>query len=427
MDISKKSVRRVTVAALVCIFVIWLLNQTARVKVAFEFVESIFSPFLIGAGLAFVLNVPMRALENSLKFIKNKNWRRATALILTFLIIGAVISLILWILIPQLTESIQSLISSLPDFGNWVIDTIHRFLENNKGLLDWFHKYVDLESLDWSLLVNEGVEYLKAKLPAILDGAVNIVKNVSVGLFNAVISLVFAIYCLCKKETLARQARRLLYSVVPEKVGDEIVRVMRMTNTTFSGFIAGQCMEACILGSMFAVVMWIFKMPYIPLVSLLIGVTALVPIVGAFTGCTCGALLILVQNPIQAVWFVVLFLLVQQFDDNVIYPRVMGKSVGLPGMWVLLAVAVGGKLMGVAGMLIMIPLFSVAYTLLREFAIKRLEKKNIPAEKLMEQPPDLGEGLFTRLFKSKKKTEDVAETLVEEKPEEEKPAEKQEE
>lgn len=416
MDISKKSVRRVTLAALLCIFVIWLLNQTDRVRVVIDFVESIFSPFIVGAGMAFVLNVPMRALENGMHYIKHKGLRRAVALILTFVIIGLIISLVLWILLPQLYETIQSLIGSLPKFGNWVIDTVHRFLSNNEKLLDWFHDKVDLESYDWSLLINEGVEYLKNKLPAILDGALSIVKNVSTGLFNAVISLVFSIYCLCKKETLARQARRLLYSVVPEKVGDEIVRVLRMTNVTFSGFISGQCMEACILGSMFAFVMWIFKMPYIPLVSLLIGVTALVPIVGAFTGCICGALLILVENPIQAVWFVVLFLLVQQFDDNVIYPRVMGKSVGLPGMWVLLAVAVGGKLMGVAGMLIMIPLFSVAYTLLREFAIKRLEKKNIPIEKLNAQPPELGDNLFVRLFKPKKKTEDIAEIPVEEQP-----------
>ena len=162
-----------------------------------------------------------------------------------------------------------------------------------------------------------------------------------------------------------------------------------MTNATFSRFLSGQCLEALILGCMFAIAMAIFRMPYIPLVSVVIAVTALVPIVGAFVGCVVGAFLILVQDPMQAVWFVVMFLVLQQIEGNLIYPRVVGSSIGLPGMWVLVAVGVGGDLMGVGGMLLMIPLTSVLYALMKEITEKRLAARGISKEKLQYYPPEI--------------------------------------
>jgi predicted PurR-regulated permease PerM len=204
-----------------------------------------------------------------------------------------------------------------------------------------------------------------------------------------VIGIVFALYCLFGKETLARQGRRLLYAFFPENVSDETIRVMRLTNSTFSNFLSGQCVEVCILGSLFAISMAIFRMPYIPLVSVLVAVTAFIPIVGAFVGCVLGAFFIFVDDPLLAVGFVVMFLILQQIENNLIYPRVVGTSIGLPGMWVLLAVAVGGELMGVAGMFLMIPFASVLYTLLREVTNSRLENREIAPEKLIPQPPEL--------------------------------------
>jgi predicted PurR-regulated permease PerM len=176
-----------------------------------------------------------------------------------------------------------------------------------------------------------------------------------------------------------------------------------MTNSTFSNFISGQCLEALILGCMFAVSMLIFKMPYIPLISVIISVTALVPIVGAFVGCAIGAFFILMHDPALAFWFVVMFLVLQQIEGNMIYPRVVGTSVGLPGMWVLVAVAVGGDLMGVGGMLLMIPLSSVMYSLAREFTNNRLEERGIPREKLQDHPPVLKSGFQKRRDQKKKK------------------------
>ena len=248
----------------------------------------------------------------------------------------------------------------------------------------------------------------------IIAGAVVAVKDIFGVVFNLVISIVFAFYCLACKETLARQGRRLAYALLKEKVADKIVRIMRMTNSAFSNFLTGQCLEALILGLMFVPAMAIFKMPYIPLICVLITITALVPLVGAFVGCAFGAFFILVNDPMQAVTFVIMFLVIQQIEGNLIYPRVVGNSIGLPGMWVLLAVAVGGDLMGVGGMLLMIPLASVLYALTREFTQKRLADRDIPAEKLQYHPLDVTSkfrekreknkenGLLVKLKKKKK-------------------------
>ena len=405
MEISKKTVRNLVIGALACIVANWLLNEPERFKVVFYTVWDIILPFIAGAGVAFVLNVPMRGIEGWFKFVKISGLRRAIAIVLTFIFVLLVISGVLWILIPQISQTVHELIEKLPDFGNWVVSTVQKVFDDNPQILDWVQDNFGQEKI--TELTNNLVNYLQTSLPGIWNGTITIVKDLSTGIFNAVVALVFAVYCLARKEILARQARRLLYSFVPEKISDNTVRILRLTNATFSNFISGQCIEAVILGSLFAIAMLIFGMPYIPLVSVLIAVTALIPIVGAFVGCAFGAFFILVNNPIQAVWFVIMFLLLQQFENNVIYPRVVGKSVGLPGMWVLLAVSVGGELLGVAGMLIMIPAFSVLYTLLREICWNRLNLRGIPEEKLLDHAPELGERAHERLFKFKKKKKKV--------------------
>ena len=246
-----------------------------------------------------------------------------------------------------------------------------------------------LESIDWNTILRNALTFLSDRLSTWMGGAVNVIGNVTSGIVNVVIGIVFALYCLSRKEILARQGRRILYSVISEKHADEVIRVMRLTNATFSNFISGQALEAVILGCLFAVAMALFKMPYIPLVSVTISVTALIPVVGAFVGCVVGAFFILVDDPLLALTFVAMFLVIQQLENNLIYPRVVGTSIGLPGMWVLVAVTVGGELMGVAGMLLMIPLASVLYTLAREFTDKKLAERNIPREKLLDHPPEI--------------------------------------
>jgi predicted PurR-regulated permease PerM len=200
------------------------------------------------------------------------------------------------------------------------------------------------------------------------------------------IGLVFSLYCLARKEVLARQGRKILYAFIPEWAADETIRIIRLTNGIFSNFISGQCLEAVILGAMFAIAMAILKLPYIVLISVLIAVSALVPYVGAFLGCVIGTFLILVNDPFQAMVFLVMFLILQQIEGNLIYPKVVGTSIGLPGMWVLAAVTIGGEIMGIMGMLVMVPLVSVFYTLLREITYKRVEARQIDPDKLRDHP-----------------------------------------
>ena len=403
MEVNKKALRSLFGGVILCIVVYWLLHETERVGRVFEWFTGLISPFVLGAALAFILNVPMRAIEKLLGGVSKPGVRRALALLLTFLAIILVLALVVILLIPQIDATAKTFIAELPGFFRRVEVVISEFLAENPQILRWLTENTNFENFDWATIVQKAVEIAGNSVSSIVNGAFSAVGSVFSVALDAVIGLVFALYCLGRKEILARQGRRLIYSLLPEKVCDEIVRILRMTNSAFSNFISGQCLEALILGCMFAVSMAIFGMPYIPLVSVLIAVTALVPIVGAFVGCIVGAFFILVDSPMLAVWFVVMFLVLQQIEGNLIYPKVVGTSIGLPGMWVLVAVTVGGDTMGITGMLVMIPLAAVVYSLMREFTNFQLKNRNIPEEKLNDQPPELKSGFKEQRKRTKEK------------------------
>ena len=403
MEVNKKAFRSLIGGVILCIVVYWLLHETERVGSAIKWVTGLISPFVLGAALAFILNVPMRAVEKLLRGISKPGARRALALLLTFVAILLVLALVVVLLIPQIDATAQTFVGELPGFFRRVEAVITEFLADNPEILQWLTENTNFENFDWATIVQKVVQIAGNSVSSIVNSAFSAVGSVFGIALDAVIGLVFALYCLGRKEILARQGRRLIYSLLPEKVCDEIVRIMRMTNSAFSNFISGQCLEALILGCMFAVSMAIFNMPYIPLVSVLIAVTALVPIVGAFVGCIVGALFILVDSPMLAVWFVVMFLVLQQIEGNLIYPKVVGTSIGLPGMWVLVAVTVGGDTMGITGMLVMIPLAAVVYSLMREFTNFQLQHRNIPEEKLMDHPPELKSGFKEQRKRTKEK------------------------
>lgn len=389
MRIEKKTLRNIFLVVAACIILYWILHEPERANVVFHFVKGIVSPFVTGAVLAFIANVPMRAIESKLGRVKNSSARRLFAVILTFVAILLVLSIVFWLLIPQLVSTIQSLIPKLQSFFLNIESIIRTFAQDNPKVMQWLVENTNFENINWADLVQNALSIAGDSLSSILSSAFSAIGSVGSAIMNLFIAIVFSLYCLFQKETLARQGRKLLYAFVPEKASDYIVRVLRLSNSTFSNFLSGQCVEVCILGCMFAVSMAIFRMPYIPLVSVLVAVTAFVPIVGAWIGMILGAFFMLVSNPIQAAWFIVMFVVLQQIENNLIYPRVVGSSIGISGMWVLVAVAVGGELMGVVGMLLMIPLSSVIITLLREFTHVRLTNKQIDPDKLREHPPEL--------------------------------------
>ena len=404
LEISKKNLWRIFLVVCGCIVLYWLLHESERVGVVMDKVTGILSPFILGGVLAFILNVPMRSIETKLlKKISNEKGKRLLAVVLTFIAMLLVLAFVFWLLIPQVMNTVKSLIPNLYSFFTEAEAFARDALSDNPQLKELLKSYTNFENINWKDLLEKSLNVLGSSVSTIVGGAVSAIGTIFSGVFNLFIAIVFAIYCLFQKEILARQGRKLLYAFLKEKTADTTIRILRLTNSTFSNFLSGQCIEVCILGAMFAIAMAIFRMPYIPLISVLIAVTAFIPIVGAWVGCVLGGFLILVEDPMLAVWFVVMFLVIQQIENNLIYPRVVGTSVGLSGMWVLIAVALGGELMGVAGMFLMIPIVSVLYTLLREITNTKLASSVVNTEKLQPQPPELNSKFKEKREDNKKK------------------------
>lgn len=339
----------------------------------------VFAPFLLGGSIAFVLNVPMRAIERHV-FPKERQMdrlRRPLALIFTLVAVLGVLSVAMWVIIPGVKEAILSAALQVPE----AVDALLLKLQGFAVYLPELGEYLAGLELDWQSIAQRVMDVVKNWGGGLLSSGGGLIGGAVSALSTFVIGLIFAIYILLQKERLGRQAKQVLYALSPMERADRTMEVARLTERTFSSFLSGQCLEAVILGCIFVIAMTLFKMPYALLVGVLIGLTALIPIVGAFIGCVVGALLIALTDPIQALVFVGLFLVLQQIEGNLIYPHVVGSSVGLPSIWVLAAVSVGGSLMGIAGMLLFIPLCSVVYALFRAYVKGRLAEKKVPRSK----------------------------------------------
>lgn len=407
LKFDKKTLWKIILAALGIIVVYWLLHEPERVTAIFNGAMDILTPFVIGGVLAFILNVPMRAFERMLKGVKRPVLRRVLALILTLLCAALIVALVCVLLIPELVETVRSLGPKLVDTFNRLWENSNAYLEAHPGVKEWIYQNFDLNAFNWTAFVERIMNAVGNGVSVLVPQAVTAIGSVVNVLISGFIAIAFSIYALFQKETLARQGRKLVYAVLPEKASDYVVRTLRLANSTFSNFLSGQCVEVCILGTLFAVAMAIFRMPYIPLISVLVAVTAFIPVVGAWTGCIVGAFLIFVNNPLQAIWFVIMFIILQAIENNFIYPRVAGNSVGLSGMWVLVAIAVGGELLGVVGMFLMIPVTSVVYVMIKEAVNNRLSKRPVATEKLEAQPPELTLRIkWKRKKKEKKATEE---------------------
>ena len=359
-------------AALLVLYFI-LLNLRS-IAVFADNLWRILSPFLLGGALAFVLNVPMRIVETRLlcfmdKIPGAKRFKRALAMLLVLALAILVIYLLMSMIIPELISTLTTVFNAIPGAIRRLDELLEPTGISVSGVLNSTFKLPTTEELSNQLenMVNialRGVAF---------SGAV--IGTVYTNVLDLFFVIMFIIYFLSGKEKIGAQVKSVMRAYLkPEKV-DRILKIGSLSQRTFSGFITGQCLEALILGCMCFLGMTLFKMPYVMLVSIFIGVTALLPIVGGWIGCIVGALLILINNPMQALWFILMFLVLQQLEGNIFYPRVMGNAIGLPPIWVLFAVVAGEGLMGLLGMLLYIPLTSVGYTLLREHVHKRLEKK----------------------------------------------------
>lgn len=354
---------------------------------ALRWVLGTLSPFLAGGAIAFILNVPMRAIEPHLPAGRRwKRLRRPLALILTLAAVTGVVTLAVCVVSPGIGDAVRSIAGQLPAAMERVQERLAD-LETWLPQLETLAADLHLDEFDWKALSEKAAALVRDWGGGLVSSGGVLIGGVVSGVSTFVIGLIFSFYVLMQKERLSRQGRQVLYALLPESWADRTLEVLRLSNRTFSSFLSGQCVEAVILGTLFVVAMTLCRMPYALLVGVLIALTALIPVVGAFIGCVVGALLIAVTNPWQAVGFIVLFLVLQQIEGNLIYPHVVGNSVGLPSIWVLAAVTLGGKLMGVAGMLFFIPLCSVLYALFRGFVRQRLKDRKVPAKKWRDPLP----------------------------------------
>lgn len=379
MKLDKENMRKIKELIL---FTIIILIALWNYNILFEWIGFVFGiifPFLLGGGIAFVLNVPMKFLEKKIfghRRLRNKKIAqriaRPVSLILTIAIVLGVVVLVMFVVIPELTQTVLSLGKNIQTFIPEAQRTLEELFVDNSEVRAW----LDSLNLDVGKLMDSAVSFFQNGAGNVLNSTMSAIGSIVSGVATFVIAFVFACYVLLQKEKLSVQVQKVMYAFLPEKKVEWCLEVCSLAAKSFSSFLTGQCVEALILGMMFFITMSILSMPYALLVGVLIAFTALIPIFGAFIGCIVGAFLILMVDPVKALIFVIMFLVLQQIEGNLIYPKVVGSSVGLPSIWVLAAVTIGGSLMGVVGMLIFIPITSVVYTLFRASVYKKLKSKH---------------------------------------------------
>lgn len=338
-------------------------------------VLGIISPFILGACLAFIINMPMRFFERKLSKIKNKKGKtklskgmiKGISLCLAIAVIVVIFALIIRLVVPELINVIQLLIERMP----YYIEEIGTFLENATKDIPDINTIISNMNIDVEQLKQQAIEIATN----FLTSSISVITSFIAGVINFVIALIFAIYILVGKQKLKNQLKKLLYAYLKKEKADRIIEIGKLSRSTFRNFIMGQCLEATILGVLCILGMLILKIPYAASIGVLVGATALIPIFGAFIGAFIGAILIVSVEPIKVITFIIFIIILQQVEGNLIYPKVMGNSVGIPGIWVLVAVTIGGSLFGVFGMLIGLPIASILYTILKQDTNKRLEEK----------------------------------------------------
>ncbi len=386
MQLSKDTKRFLVQLAAFTVLLTLVVRHFASIGTWLGNIVSALSPFIIGACFAFLLSVPMRLFDRLLNRKTKKGQpllsdkrRRPVTLVLALLLVVLLFVLFGVIVLPQLIDTVSSLASSVMHFvpiaQSWIAQ-----------LREWLTQYPEVAAIvdpylpDVNQLASTFISFVQKYAGIIASTVVSNVSSLFGSATDVIISFVFAIYVLLQRDSLSRQCKKLLYAFLPKDFCDETLRVASMTHKTFFSYVTIQCTEAVILGVLCFIGMVIFRFPYALVISTIMVFCALIPIYGAIISCVIGAFLVLFNNPIQAVWFVVFILVLQQIETNLIYPRVVSTSINLPSMWVLLAVTVGGGLFGVIGMITAVPITSIVYTLLGEIAGKRLAARHLTVE-----------------------------------------------
>lgn len=381
LEKNKKTIMQLILFTIVVIFA--FINIEALWKFLLYIIK-VFMPFIIGTVIAFVLNVLLNIVENKLfKKLNQKNhkvWKkikRPISVITTFLIIIAILALVLGLLIPQLQNTVEIFTDNIDTYKEQSVELFDKIGIKKKDIKVFANSLDDIQG--------ELTTYLDNNKEEIMQTTVGVATTVIGTITTLVLGIIFAIYVLLKKEDLARQIQKIMRAYLPEKGRNKLKEIASLSYKTFGNFISGQCLEAVIIGLLCFIGMFVLKLPYASTISVLVGFTALIPVFGAFIGTIIGAFLILMIDPTKAIIFIVFIIILQQVEGNFIYPRVVGKSVGLPGLWVLVAVTTGASIGGIMGMLISVPLCSILYGIIRTNVNDKLEKRNTEKIKIKEK------------------------------------------
>ena len=375
MDGVKIDYKKILEIVLIGIGCYWALNNFQIILDIFNSILAVIMPFLLGIMIAFILNVLMIRIEKILsRFILDKKYtsfKRVISIIVSLLIVIGVIGIIITLIIPELTNAIKVIVKSFPE----TFEQLQVWINQNGNSFPQLETWIN--SIDLNSIASELSGLFKIGLTGMLGSTVDVISMFFTSILNLVVGIVFALYILMSKETLKRQSHKLIDAYIPKRISVKLLEVGTLARTTFSNFVIGQTVEAFILGTLCAVGMAVLNLPYAPMVGSLVGITAFVPIVGAFIGGGIGAFMILTVDPMQALIFIIFLVVLQQLEGDLIYPRVVGSSVGLPSIWVLFAVTVGGGLWGITGMLFSVPVLSVVYALIKGHVNKSGTKPKI--------------------------------------------------
>ncbi|MBQ4119032.1 MAG: AI-2E family transporter [Clostridia bacterium] len=369
MELNSKTIKKILLLVFLSAIIIWAVFNMGMVIGFLAKLFSYISPIVAALCIAFILNVLLRVLETKVFFFFDKakhkfvrKIKRPLCLVLTYLLAIGIISLLVLVIIPDLIDTVIFVVKSLPSFlkdaREWVVGILSNFgIAENK---------IPTINFDINATVNTLQNLLSDYSNTIVNGAANITSSVVGGLYDTVFSIIISVYILAQKERIGRFLKKVINSFIPKKFSKTVYYISSHASESFSRFIGGQLTESVILGVLCYIGMLIFRFPNAAIISVLIAVSSLVPIVGAIVGVVIGALLIVITNPIKALFFILFILILQQIEGNVIYPKVVGKAVGLPSIMVVSAVLIGGNIGGILGVLLSVPLSALLFTLLKE-------------------------------------------------------------
>lgn len=369
MNLNKKNTKQIMILIAFAAFMYWVAMNYMLFVNLLKFIFKIILPIIVGIAISFIVNVPMKQIENKLFKInkrKHKKLIRGMSLILSFIFIFGIISVILILVIPEVVSAISILSKNLPKNFDFITNWLSNITTRYPAISD------KLNNFDYKNIIEKGF----GSFGNIFNYAITFIRGFVSRTITFFIGLILSIYILGDKEGLARSFKKVLYALFNDKIANNIIKGIKLTNDSFTKFLTGQFTDACLLGLLCFICMSILRLPYALIISVLLTVTALIPFIGAFITLVSGALLIAVISPIKSLIYIILFFILQQFDDNLMYPRVVGKSVGLPPIIALIAVTIGGSIFGFLGMIISIPLASILYGIFKQYIEDKLLKKN---------------------------------------------------